>query len=141
MPSSHGASIAPPTLTFDGHSSSGHRRGVGQALPDPTFEVDRRSTGTLPEDAELVTAEAGDDVAGPDDRGESVGHRGQYGVPGGVTALVVDALESVHVDERGVHSVSGSPTRSHEGRPQQHEAASVEEAGEVVVHGGGLSRA
>ncbi len=51
------------------------------------------------DDDELVAAETGHHVVGPDDRAEPLGHLDQGGVAGGVAQRVVDPLEPVEVAE------------------------------------------
>ena len=57
-------------------------------------------------DGELVAAEAGDGVAGPDHRGDALGHLGEDEVAGAVAVAVVDRLEAVEVDVEHGHQRS-----------------------------------
>lgn len=58
-----------------------------------------RRVGPSQQDDELVATEPRDQVAGADDRTESVGHGQQEQVAGGVAEVVVDLLEAVEVEQ------------------------------------------
>jgi len=76
-------------------------RGSRKAPEDPFGDRDRvELVGHLvEEDRELVAAEAGHRVAGPDALLEPAGDGQQEGVSGGMTERVVDVLEVVEVEE------------------------------------------
>ena len=62
------------------------------------FRVDHRP-GLVEEDRELVAADPGHGVGGPEAGGQAVGHAAEQHVARGVTQGVVDRLEVVEVDE------------------------------------------
>ena len=70
----------------------------GDAVGDPAQIGEAHDP--LEQDHELVPAEAGDRVAGPDRRGEALGGRDQQLVAGAVAERVVDDLEVVDVGEQ-----------------------------------------
>jgi hypothetical protein len=76
--------------------------GLAQSLPDPLGHRGQLGivAGVLNQHGELVAAEAGHGVAGPDAGGQAVGDLDQEPVPGGVAEAVVDLLEAVQVQEQ-----------------------------------------
>ena len=82
---------------------------------------------------ELVAAEPGRGVAGPDAAADPVGHRGQQLVAGLVAEAVVDRLEPVQVDEEHAGRLGRlAPRRQHPVEDLQEQAA-VRQAGHRVV--------
>ena len=89
----------------------------------------------LAEDGELVAAEAGHGVAGPDDLLEALAQGDQQPVAGVVAERVVDELEPVQVqEEHGHRGAAALGAGQGEGDPVQEEDP-VGQAGEGVVGG------
>ena len=77
------------------------REGLGEGGGDAVGDRDRLAFvgEAVDQDPELVAAEAGDDVAGPQVGAQPRRHRPQQGVAGVVAEAVVDQLEVVEVEE------------------------------------------
>src|SRR3954452_454770 len=87
----------------------------------------------LTEDDELVAAEAGDRVRGPQRVLEAPGDVAQEAVAGGVAERVVDELEAVEVHEQH-GDVAGLAARAYQGVPEAvEEERAVRQAGEGIV--------
>ena len=85
--------------------------------------------GVVDQDHELVTAEPGGEVVGPDAGADPIGDRGEHPVAAGVAQEVVHHLEPVQVEEEDGRRASRGQTDfqlSKEGPP-------VGQPGEVVV--------
>ena len=109
---------------------NGGRQRVDEAAGDPLGLGGVAHFGA--DDDELVAAEAGHEVVGPDGVGEAVGHGQEEFVAGLVAEGVVDELEVVEVDEQHRHRRFGPVQLVPQHLPQE---APVGEAGEAVVGG------
>ena len=98
---SDGRATAIPMLARDEVLDPAHRVGLGEGGGDPVGDRDRLLLVGEPvdQDAELVAAEAGDDVAGAQMGAQARGDRAQQLVAGVVAHAVVDQLEVVEVEE------------------------------------------
>ena len=121
-----------PTSTCRPDSVSGAWRVGQQALADG---AGIGHVGDIEqEDAELIAAETGGDVARPQARSEALGDDDEQLVAGGVAEAVVDGLEVVEVEEHRRDRAGAGPRG--EGRlGLLDEAASVDEAGQGIVEG------
>ena len=78
-----------------------------QGVRDPPGDIDGRPPHRrLEQDGELVAAESGDRVAGPDRLPQPLGHLDEQEVAGRVTEKVVDLLEAVEVEEEDRDAVA-----------------------------------
>jgi hypothetical protein len=122
----------------DGDLPAGDRDGLGdrldQAVGDALGVAD--AVQVVEEDRELVPAEAGDGVVGPQRRGEPAGDGDEQLVPGLVAVRVVDLLEAVEVDEEdGEGGRDALAARAGERvRDPVGEQRAVGQAGQRVVH-------
>ena len=95
--------VAIPTLTYTATLSEPTPTGRTNASMIRRATSDRGRlgvVGVLDHDRELVAAQAGDHVLGPQARAQARGDRDQQLVAGGVAEAVVDRLEVVEVDEQ-----------------------------------------
>ena len=104
-----------------------HRVGLGEGGGDAVGDRHRLVLvgEAVDEDAELVAAEAGDDVAGPQVGAQPRRHRPQQLVAGVVAHAVVDQLEVVEVEEED------PDRRARDGAALERVAQRVDEAGPV----------
>ena len=86
-----------------------HRVGIGEGGGDPVGDRDRLVLvgEAVDQDAELVAAEAGDDVAGAQVGAQPRRDRPQQLVAGVVAEAVVDQLEVVEVEEEDADRRAG----------------------------------
>ena len=118
------------TLTSRPAMVNGGVRAVDEAAGDPLGLGGVAHVGA--DDDELVAAETGHEVVGPDGVGEPVGHGQEELVARLVAEGVVDELEVVEVDEQHRHRRLRPGELLAQRLPQQ---APVGEAGQAVVGG------
>ena len=111
---------------------------LGERGPQPRGDLARRG-GLLDrgqQHGELVTAEAGHDIAWPDAVREAMGHDLQQPVPDGVTEGVVDLLETgrpVEVDQQEPRPGAGEAGAGQRLAAPPGQQLAVEQAGQLVV--------
>ena len=112
-----------------------HRVGLGEGGGDAVGDRDRLVLVGEPvdEDAELIAAEAGDDVARPQVPAQARRHRSQQLVAGVVAHAVVDQLEVVEVEEEDPDRRAGDGAALERVVERVDEAEPVGQAGERVV--------
>jgi hypothetical protein len=119
----------------------GGRQAVGAAgggrgdRGDDALGDDRRAIGleVLGHDDELVAAEAGDRVAGPDGAGDALGDVAQHLVADVVPERVVDKLQPVQVDEEHRQRRPGPPRPRERVRQPVEQQRPVRQPGQRVV--------
>ena len=112
-----------------------HRVGLGERRRDPVGDRDRLVLvgEAVDQDPELVAAEAGDDVPGPQVRAQPWSDRPQQFVAAVVADAVVDELEAVEVEEQDPDRGAGDGAALERDLERLDEAGPVREAGERVV--------
>ena len=103
-----------PMLARDEVLDPVDREGLGEGGGDPVGDRDRLLLvgEAVDQDAELVAAEAGDDVAGAQVGAQARGDRAQQLVAGVVAEAVVDQLEVVEVEEEDPDRRAGDDRRA-----------------------------
>src|SRR4051812_277410 len=137
---------------FDGfrvamrRNAGGDRHGkiVGKGTPverlddgsEPVQHAHRQIVRRVRQDQqEFLAAEAADLVARPDIGEHRNGESSQYLVAGEVAEPIVDALEPVEVDQRDRGRRAAATTAHELGIERTHDAASIENASEIVDFG------
>jgi hypothetical protein len=109
-----------------------------ECQPNLGRETDRLvAIGPVENDEELLAAEAGDDVAGPEPLEEDRAERAQDLVPQLVTVQLVERPEVVEVEEDHRDRwrlVAGTVASGEQSLDRRVEVAAVEEAGQRVAH-------
>ena len=114
-----------PSITNGGTNTSAIREAIRSAAP---------TLDSLEEQGELVAAEPGHSVAGPQDRAQPVRGFDQEPVAGVVPEAVVDGLEMVEVTEHQGQRAATPKASLGEQHPVRQQGA-VGQPGEGVVHG------
>ena len=128
-----------PDARTDVHLGAAHDQRADDRREKTLGDLDRLlprrlARQVLAQHGELVTAEPGDGVAGPDHRLELARHRDEQLVAGVVTQAVVDVLEPVEVEEGDANRRLRPPAPRDRLTEPVEEQQTVRQPGERIVH-------